>query len=525
MIAQRRTICSSGLHWPEEHRISRSASQASHEELISRSIECSGTAEGASFALYRGGVVPTVKTNSTPIGTNVTAAPLVGFQTAQTLTTVHEFNTQTSTYIAALSKEQRRLMDSNAAFLEKVRTSGKPLTATNLRNKSDWDPTKKLVIRDELMKIQMGGKTDLPINDAQCSELLNKIQGKNLAELSDSYINDIIAQIQKPNDQIYIDALKLFKKTGRIDDCFQINKLEQLRDYLNNVDLDKITANELKHIKNNYIEKLEIHHRTSISSDPTLQCDINNLDTLNTSQHDQKHTNPETGKIDYTRKLNEKPLDRFGELNEINEKRVVNKKIEGVGIAAAIGLGTGFAIGFIVNLAQNGLNPESLRYAFVEGVKQGSISAVVAAGSAAISMTVGATVGGTIGTQIIAHLGTNVAQKTAEKIYDMCNSGVVGILTITAFSIYEFTKLKLNNYGTKECLLRVGKSAGLSLSVLVVSIVANYYWPTVGGIVVSVVSGVVMTGYSVYSSKCEKETMRKITFYSIELCRPVIATA
>lgn len=228
------------------------------------------------------------------------------------------------------------------------------------------------------------------------------------------------------------------------------------------------------------------------------------------------------------KKINEARLDKAIEdtgLTKKVENAKLTNELRGVGIAAAIGLGTGFALGFVVTLAQNGLNPESLKHAFVCGAKQGGISAVVAAGSAAISMTVGATVGGTIGTQIIANLGTNVAQKTAEKIYEMCNTGVVGILTITAFSVYEFTKLKLNNYGTKECLLRVGKSAALSLSVLVVSIVANYYWPTVGGIVVSVVSGVIMTGYSVYSSKCEKETMRKITFYSIELCRPVIATA
>lgn len=228
------------------------------------------------------------------------------------------------------------------------------------------------------------------------------------------------------------------------------------------------------------------------------------------------------------KKVNEARLDKAIEDTGLT-KKVKNAKftneLRGVGIAAAIGLGTGFALGFVVSLAQNGLNPESLKNAFVCGVKQGGISAVVAAGSAAISMTVGATVGGTIGTQIIANLGTNVAQKTAEKIYEMCNTGVVGLLTITAFSVYEFTKLKINHYGTKECLIRVGKSAALSLSVLIVSMAASYYWPTVGGIVVSVVSGVIMTGYSIYSSVSEKETMREITFYSIELCRPTLATA
>lgn len=522
MIAQRRIISTARLPYSavqvSRKSIPRTTEQRTIIDIVQRQPVSKHTTTAYSSA------VPSISNIKHQQYTNLTVAPLVGFHSAQTISVTNKFNIQTSNYINAIGTEQARLTRSNIVFLNKVYSSGKPLTATNLRNKNDWTAVKNLVVRDELMKLQMGGSTNLPMDDQQIAELTRKLKGLNLADLSDSYINSIINDVLSPNDQLYIDALKAFKKSGKVSSFLQLDTLDELREYLDRVDLGKITAKQLKDIKKKYCEELQVHHRTSISSDASVQNNINNQDTVNTSQHKEKHRNPETGKIDYKRKLNEEPLDRIGELKEINKKRVFNKTLSGIGLAAAIGLGTGFAIGFTVNLAQNGLNPESLRNAFIAGARQGSASALMAAGSAVIGITVGAHVGGAIASQIIMHMGSNLAQNTVENIQLMCNSGVVGLLTIFIFSVYEFSKLKLQGYSTKESLLRTAKSAALSLSILVISTAAIGLWGELAGIAISIVSTVIMTGYSVYKTHHDKHELRKITFYSVELCRPTLLT-
>lgn len=82
-------------------------------------------------------------------------------------------------------------------------------------------------------------------------------------------------------------------------------------------------------------------------------------------------------------------LDRNQRLRDVNHNRVIKNEFTGICIAAAIGAGTGFAISFIVNLAQNGLNPSSVRYAFASGTKAGLNSGALAAGSAIIGRTLG----------------------------------------------------------------------------------------------------------------------------------------
>lgn len=455
--------------------------------------------------------------------TNASIIPGTGFAAGRATTISNIYNQQTSSYLDALTTEQMRLTQSNDAFLSRVYSTIPEPTVRDTRNYGDWAAAKKLLVRDELMKLQIGGKTDLPLTDVQKADLATKLKGMDLSKMSDSQVNTIINDLLHPNEQIYIDALKAFKTSGKVDSCFQSSKLEQLQEYLQDVDLSKITAKEYKYIEDNFIEKMEIHHRTSVSTDPMQQSNIDNLETLNTTQHDAKHTDPDTGKVNYRRKLSEAPLDRKAELDALNKKRVLNEKLTGLSVAVAIGLGTGFAIGFIVSLAQNGINSNSIKYAFISGAKQGVNSAGMAAGGYAIGSTVGAAAGKALTECVKAWIGTNVAEETLKKISEVCNMGAAGALITVAFSVYEFAKLKRAGYTTKECLLRVGKSAALSFSVLIISMVA--VWAGCPGIAVSIVAGVIMTGYSVVKINHDKRISKDVTFYSIELCKPVLSMA
>lgn len=451
---------------------------------------------------------------------NASVVPGVGFIAGRTNTITSAFNSQVRAYINTLTTEQTRLTQSNDAFLEKVYAENPNPTTRAVRNYSDWGEVKNLVVRDELMKIQIGGKTDLPISEAQYAELAEKLNGRDLSNMNDPQINAIIKDLLHPNEQVYMDALKNFKASGEVSDYFQAGKLDQLQKHLENVDLGNITKKEFKEIVDNFIEKTEIHHRTSISSDPTQQSNIDNLDTLNTTQHDAKHTDPETGKINYRRKLNEAPLDRKGELEAMNKHRVMKENLTGLGISVAIGLGTGFAIGFVVSLAQNGINPNSMKYAFISGARQGTSSAVMATGGFAIGKSIGAVAGESLTSIVTSLAGKNATEQTLKKISEACNTAAAGVLVTIAFTVYEFAKLKCAGYTTKECLLRSGKSAALSTSILAISIVT--VWAGAPGIAVSIAAGVIMTGYSVAKIRHNKAVCKEITLYSIELCRPVL---
>ena len=349
--------------------------------------------------------------------------PGLSFVTGRSITVTNKFNDQTKSYVDTLTSEQTKLTNSNNIYLDQRYSSNPNPTIKELRNLGDWGAVKNLVVRDELMKLQICGKTDLPLSDAQFTELSQKIKGLDLSNMNDVQINEIINDILRPNDQIYLDALKTFKTTGKIDNCFQVSKVELLSEHLKTIDLGKITAKEFKYIKDNFIEKIEIHHRTSISSDPTKQSNIDNLDALNTSKHRAKHLDPDTKKINFRRKTNEASLDRRGELKTGNKDRVMNRNLLGLGVAVAIGMGTGFTIGFVVSLAQNGVNPNSIKYAFVAGKKQSITGGVTAAVGFTIGKTVGNVLSKTITKSITSLIGSNVSEETMKRIAELCNMG------------------------------------------------------------------------------------------------------
>lgn len=455
-------------------------------------------------------------------------SPIIGFLSMQTGMSVAGFHSQMQRFIGTLQSEQARLNEQTQAYLAQKYASGEPLTATLLRNKSNWYEVKSLRVRAELMKLQAGAKAKLPITDIQRSELKVQLKDVHLDDLNDPKVREIIDKILKSDDKLYMNALKDFQSTGKISKLIQSGKTEELSAYLRDHDSSKITGKEFKYIKDNFMEKTEIHHRTSISADPYQQSDINNLDILNTTEHNAKHTNLESGKIDYRRQTMEEPIDQINQLNKAEHNGVIIKKLTGLGIAAAIGMGTGFAIGFIVSLAQNGMNPESLKYSFMSGIKQGTAISAMAVTSTVIGRTIGQLASKAVSNLIInsmknqaAVIGKTLAKSTVENIVNIVNLSVVGALTTLVFSIYEFAKLKRDGYNTRECILRTSKSAAISLTMLALSVVAQGIWGGIAGIAVSIVVGIVMVGFSVSKIQRDKEIMQDIMYSSIEQSAPV----
>lgn len=433
------------------------------------------------------------------------------------------FNEQTTRYVKTVQSEQAILNQQTQVFLQKQAENGVERTATNLRNKSNWMNVKRLVVREELMKLQLGGKTELPLSKSDIVRLKNEIADKKLSDMSDKDLQRLIDSILKPDPKQILQALKDYKENGAISPYFQKAKLQALMDELKDVDLDKITAKQLKHLIDNYWEKPEIHHRTSISSDETKQSNIDNLDTLKTSDHDKKHSYiNEDGqeKVDYKRPVNEKERNRIGELEKLNKKRVLKNEVKGLGITLLVAGGVGFSVGFVVQLAQGGLNPNSMKYAFIAGANSGVDSMIVAGGSYVLSRTIGMKASEVLLDEIIDKFGTHISGAVLNNVVSAVSMGVSGSISIMVSMIYQFTKLKIQGYSTKESLLRIGRSAKISFTILGMSVIAQGIWGGHIGMVVSITAGVIMTGSQITMIIHDKGIREKVAIYLVKLCEP-----
>ena len=151
-------------------------------------------------------------------------------------------------------------------------------------------------------------------------------------------------------------------------------------------------------------------------------------------------------------------------------KNAIRKnEIQGLASAVAIGAGIGFTIGFAVSLAQSGITPDSVKYAFVNGGKSGVASGV--------QSVVGYGIGRTIS--------------------KMCTMGTVGAITVAVFSTVQFVKLIYRGECLKSAAIQVGKQALFSLSLLAISIAAQGMWGGPAGIIVSIGTGIVIVSYTI----------------------------
>lgn len=425
------------------------------------------------------------------------------------------YNEQLCKYLNACKQQQKILIDQTNAYMEKQLVNKPDSTNAQLRNKGNWGKVKSLVTREELMKLQISKKCDFPITEAEKENLYNKIKDLDLSKMNDKDVQAIIDDLIKADQEKFLAALKDFKATGKADAILQSQKLDLLKEELKNTDLDNLTGPQYKKLEDNYCEKPEFHHRTSISSDPTKQSVADNVEPLKTSKHDAKHTDSETNKVNYKNQVNEKPLNRQKDMQRGNKKRVLDNELRGLGTAVAIAAGIGLTVGFITTLARAGVSPESIKAAAVNGAKGSAEAGAMAA--------VGYSIGRTIGEKATQTILSNIGVTATENIAKMVNMGVVGVLTISVFSIYQFAKLKMCGVATREALVQVGKQAVVSLSILALSIAAQGVYGGFAGIIVSTGAGLILVTYSIADSVHQRKFSEKIRVYTIEKYAPYFA--
>lgn len=174
-------------------------------------------------------------------------------------------------------------------------------------------------------------------------------------------------------------------------------------------------------------------------------------------------------------------------------KNAIRKnEIQGLASAVAIGAGIGFTIGFAVSLAQSGITPDSVKYAFVNGGKSGVASGVQSVVGYGIGRTIGQ-----VATNAIEGVLSNAGLEITANISKMCTMGTVGAITVAVFSTVQFVKLIYRGECLKSAAIQVGKQALFSLSLLAISIAAQGMWGGPAGIIVSIGTGIVIVSYTI----------------------------
>lgn len=428
------------------------------------------------------------------------------------------FNNQLHSYISYNEQTQQALFARTQTYMDRVYATNNNPTATALRDKNTWTQVRRFVTREELMKLQIGGDADLPFSDEQLADLREKLINKDLTSMTDKELENIIDEIITPDDRQYLTALKEFKNLGKASDLLQPSKLDALRDELKDIDLNHITSKQYKHLRENYVEQHEYHHKESISSNPAKQSDADNVDVLKTSEHDMRHTHvDENGnkKVCYKKPVKEDPNNRNQDLRNANKNRIIKNELHGLGLAVAIGAGIGLTIGFVTTLAQSGVTPDSLKNAVAVGFKGGTESGIMSGVSYGIGRTIGE-----VASNALSGVLENIGICVSENISKMVNMGTVGSLTIIIFSIYQFVKLKIKGASAKEALIQTGKQALFSISLLAVSIAAQGIWGGLAGIIVSVSTGIILISYSVVDLVHQRHFSEKVRVYTIEKCFP-----
>jgi hypothetical protein len=234
-----------------------------------------------------------------------------------------------------------------------------------------------------------------------------------------------------------------------------------------------------------------------------------NPDNIRFARDREEHRDMHGG--DFRNKTEGDMIDRDKRLKNTNNRRVIKNELSGLGIAAAIGFGTGFSIGFIVTLAQSGVSPENIRNAAIGGAKTGMESLFISVINHLVTRGIGE-----IASSALQGLVKNIGFTVTDNIIAMCNMGTIGTLSIFIFSVYQFAKLKMMGYGTKDCLLRTSKQAAFSFSVLAVSIIAQGIWGGCAGIIVSISIGIIVLSYKACLSIHDKQLLEQIRIYAIE---------
>lgn len=250
----------------------------------------------------------------------------------------------------------------------------------------------------------------------------------------------------------------------------------------------------------------EGHHQKNVADHPEGQANPDNIKFYKSREdhlmegHDGSFHNSTDGPF----------IDKNKMLQKTNAQRVMKQEIKGLGVSAALGLGIGFSLSFIAELARSEISVENIKEALIYGGLDGIETAVISS----TGYGIGIITQKFLQNQLALDLYTNAGM--------FFNSTVSGLLIVAVLSAYQFAKLTFNGVETKDAMRFTGKSAVFSLSSLSVSIIAQSVLGGYAGIIVSTAIGLSMFSISMVSTVKERYISSKIREYAVEQYRALI---
>ncbi|PLT33629.1 hypothetical protein [Bacillus sp. V5-8f] len=266
-------------------------------------------------------------------------------------------------------------------------------------------------------------------------------------------------------------------------------------------------------LNNGKVRGAEGHHINSVKNHPDQQANPDNIEfAKDRNEHLQKHggdfRNPTEGDL----------IDRNGRLEEVNRQRVIKNELTGIGLAAAIGLGVGFTIGFVTTLAQKGIAIDGVKAAMGVGLRAGLESSMLATINHVIVRGIGETITQSLSQFAIQQYGFTLT----ENLIKMCNMATIGIVGSIVFSTWLFVKLRWKGHSSRFAFASAVKSLGTSLAILFISIIAQGVWGGYAGLIVSLSIGLSMVIFQYVKHNLNHKLLDNITNYSIEKSRPIL---
>ncbi len=199
-------------------------------------------------------------------------------------------------------------------------------------------------------------------------------------------------------------------------------------------------------------------------------------------------------------------IDKNEMLQNTNQKRVVKQELCGLGKATVIGLGIGFSLSFIAEVAKSDFSAEAIESALVKGSIGGIESAAIVAAGYGM---------GLLTSNLMQNVGVNLASKAGQ----LLNGTAVGMLSILVVSTYQLADMQMEGNLDAEALGQIGYHAACSVSVLAVSMIAQSWFGGPAGILASTAAGAVLYLADAAKTRKEKHMQECLREFAIEQYR------
>lgn len=245
------------------------------------------------------------------------------------------------------------------------------------------------------------------------------------------------------------------------------------------------------------VKGAEGHHLRNVAHHPEDQSDPNNIGFFKTKK---EHCEKGHGG-DFHNESDSPMKDKNQMIKNTNTKRLIGNELRGAGISAIISFAAAFSISLIVAAAQDGITPESIKNAALNG-SNGAIIGVA-------GYAVGRAVANLITPALLKAL-EKVGIKVTESISSACTMGITGFAVIAVVSVIQFIHLKRKGYTTKNAFVLVGKTAGMSIFSLAITVTVCAIWGSGPAFYVGLAIGLVVIAYSAAKLFIEKNTASKV---------------